>query len=153
MKKFTINTLVILSVAFASSCSKGFLDDKPSSNLVVPTTLKDFTAILDNESVLNITNALTQISTDEIYIPNQDDYLSLPTITERNAYIWNKDIFEGQTRNPDWNQLYQSVYYANSVLAELQKNPLKTTIAGQNIEGWARFIRAHAFFDLVITLL
>jgi hypothetical protein len=150
MKKLTINSLIILSIIYAVSCSKDFLDDKPLSNLVVPSTIKEFTAILDNE-LLNVTNALTQISADEIYIPNQDDYLSLPTLTERNAYVWNKDIYEGATRIPDWNLLYRSIYYANSILAELQKNSLKSTTAGQNIEGWARFIRAHAFYDLAIT--
>lgn len=151
MKRSTIIISFITTILFViGGCGKNFLEDKPSSDIIVPTTLKDFIAILDNESVINVTNGLSQVSSDEYYITSATDYQGLPTI-ERNASIWAKDIFEGQTRIRDWNQLFQVVYYANSILAELEKVPLASTSQGKNIEGWARFCRAYAFYDLAIT--
>jgi tetratricopeptide (TPR) repeat protein len=151
MKRSIIKISFITSIVFIiGGCGKDFLEDKPSADIIVPSTLKDFVAILDNEAVLNRTNGLSQISSDEYYIPLLADFEALPT-TERNASIWSKDIFEGQTQIHDWNLLFQAVYYANCILTELEKNSLASSSQGKNIEGWARFCRAYAFFDLAIT--
>ncbi|WP_369974414.1 hypothetical protein, partial [Pedobacter sp. HMWF019] len=84
--------MTLLSICI--SCKKSdFLDKKPSTNIAEPTTLTDFQLLLDNTAVMNSTGGLAQVSAD-------DHIVSYPifqtaTATERNAYIWNKDIYGG----------------------------------------------------------
>ena len=50
---------------------------------------------------MNFTSALPQISADRYTIISDQNYNALPSATERNAYIWAKDLFEGEI-NEDW---------------------------------------------------
>lgn len=129
-------------------CSKNFLEEKPNSDIVIPSTIEDFTAILDNADVMNVTGALSQLASDEYFISSFTIYQSLPTVIEKNSYIWNKDLYGGGTQIQDWNALYATIYCSNSVLSELAKSDLAITPSGRNIEGWAKFCRAYAMYDL-----
>jgi len=144
-----IISFMLITVVLFSSCRKDFLDAKPSTSIVVPATLSDFQLLLDG-GTQNRTSSLPQLSCDDYYIASYADWQAGQP-TERNAYVWNKDIFGGQIARADWNAPYTSVFYANSAISGM--NSLKVSPADQsqydNIKGQAYFIRAFAFFDLV----
>jgi tetratricopeptide (TPR) repeat protein len=140
--------LCVLCLWLMSCNKKEFLNEKPDSDLFVPTTLEDCQALLDNEADLGITPALGELSADNYYlIPS---YWELLLNKERNAYIWAPDIFMGEGKVPDWNAPYEQVLYANVVLDALKKIPVTPDNSQQwnNINGAALFIRAYAFYNL-----
>lgn len=146
LARFSFLIIVILLL----SCNKNkFLDEKPDTSLIVPTTLDDFQKILDNDYVMSETPELGEVSADNFYV--------LPTawqqklsIKERNAYVWALDIYQGQGNIDDWNLPYKQVLYANVVLEGLDKIAITPDNANQwnNIKGFALFVRSYAFYNL-----
>src|ERR1700748_954056 len=105
------STLFLLLGAAFLSCNKGkFLDEKPSSDLFIPTTFDDFQKILDNDLVMSETPELGELSADNFYILPSFWQQRL-TIKEKNAYVWATDIYQGQGNVDDWNIPYQQVFY------------------------------------------
>lgn len=130
-------------------CKKDFLDEKPATDLNVPTTLNDLQLLLDNDAVLNRSPALGEYSADDYYMTD-DIWKNQPVLQYSNEYIWAKDIFSGVGNITDWNSPYTQVLYANIVLKQLEKIN-RDAANGQyydNIKGSALFLRAWAFFDL-----
>lgn len=133
------------------ACNKSrFLDKKPQTSLLIPTKLEDFEKLLDNYSVINVSGKLGEISSDNIYIEDEQTWAALYTPDERNAYIWATDLFEGMGNINDWVFPYRQILYANIVLEGLAK--ITPTLARQadhdRIKGWALFVRGHALFNL-----
>jgi hypothetical protein len=127
---------------------KDFLNQKPSSDLFVPSTLQDFQALLDNDTYMSETPVLGELSSDNFYVK----YPFWQTLTpkERNAYIWAPDIYQGIGSVGDWNFPYQQVFYANVVLDGIPKVAITSSNAQtwNTIKGSALFIRAYAFYNL-----
>lgn len=142
---------ILLGCSALISCSKDdFLDKKPKTNLVVPTTLKDFQALMDQELTMAITPMFGDLSSDNYY-------MEFPTweglnVMERNAYTWKSDIFEGNGKIEDWNLPYQQIFIANVVLEGLEK--IAVTDANrtewEHVKGSALFFRAYAYHNLAI---
>ena len=131
------------------SCSKSpFLDKKPSTNLVVPITLADFQALLDNTSVIGLTPVLGEMSADNFYLI--DGFWQIINTREHNAYIWAPDIYAGQGKVEDWDIPYQQVFYANVILEGLPNIKVDSTNVAQwnTMKGSALFTRAFAFYNL-----
>jgi len=150
MKSFYIKLLFALSVLIIVACNKNaFLNAKPTSNLVVPSTLTDFQALLDNYNIMAETPALGELSSDEYYLTD-DFWQSLSLKKEQNAYVWAEDVYQGQGNVADWNLPYQQVFYANVVLEGLEKvHPTPEQQTDYNaLKGAALFIRAYAFYNL-----
>ncbi|WP_205512345.1 RagB/SusD family nutrient uptake outer membrane protein [Longitalea arenae] len=141
--------LCVLCLWLLGCNKKEFLDEKPDSDLFVPTTLEDCQTLLDNEIILGVTPTLGELSSDNLYL--------LPalwqsiTTKERNAYIWAPDIYMDEGRVADWNAPYEQVLYANVVLDALDDIPEMPGNEQQRntIKGAALFIRAYAFYNLV----
>jgi len=151
MKRYTRNLFfgsLLCSIALIS-CDDAFLDEKPDKALLVPTTLADFQALLDNDTdqALNYSPGLNVVAADNFYrtTPN---VLSLRTI-ERNTHMWASNLFEGASVD-DWNKPYRAVFYANIVLDGLDKLPENSGSSQTRaaIRGSALFFRARAFYDL-----
>jgi hypothetical protein len=142
---------LFLGAGIFFSCNKnGFLDKKPNSDNVIPSSLDDFQALLDNPGVMSVTPALGELSADNYQL----DYVSWQglDVKEHNAHAWQADIYDRQGNVADWNLPYQQVFYANTVLDGLSK--LKTDSTGNNptwmaLKGAALFIRAYAFYNVV----
>lgn len=135
-------------LALLVSCKKNFLEAKPDKSLVVPATLMDFQALLDNTDIMNSWMPyLGEIGSDDYYLQNAT-WNALTYPPEKNGYTWAKEIFEG---NPsyDWEYMYRIVFYANNVLEGLNKmkgtNDPKTY---NEIKGSALFFRGYAFYQL-----
>src|SRR5262249_51525092 len=121
---------------------------KPSTALLVPSTLSDFQALLDNVKVFGLVPALGEASADNYYV----SYSAWQAMTKRenNAYVWAKDIYGGDGSQQDWNTPYQQVFYANVVLDGMKgmKMPADSASQWNAIEGAAYFCRAFAFYNV-----
>lgn len=150
MKNIRIITLAILLIQLNTGCMKEFLDAKPSTSIVQPTTLEEFERLLDNIDAINNGAALGILGTDEYEYSSDATWLSARTATTRNSYIWAKDLYEGE-QSLHWNQPYTVIFYANNVLAGLDKIQRSATNNSEwnRIKGWALFVRAFAYYELV----
>ena len=148
MKMKTKSTFfALLCTVLLSACQKDFLEKKPNKDLLVPVSLADFKALLDNESVMNVTPALQVISGDELYL-TKPTWAAL-TAVERNSYVWAKDPYEGAVIS-DWNTPYKQVFYANVILEGMAGKESTTNDEADwnNTKGSALFFRAYAFYNL-----
>jgi len=133
-----------------SSCKKNWLDVKPDKKLVIPHTLPDLQALLDN--TIFVFNSgqptLGEIGSDDYYI-NKADWLSLYTNFERNGYIWAKDVYNGEPVS-DWMLPYQRVFYEDYVLEAVENiHPDSTNLSSwNNVKGNALFGRGFDFYSL-----
>lgn len=156
MKTTYINRklLLFLSISVLSfsalSCKKqdDWLNVKNKKSSVTPQTLSDFQAVLDNAQVMNFScPVIGELSADNVYFT--DASISALAAPDRNAYLWQKDIFQG-TASGDWNYPYQEIEYANIVLDGLaaigQPEPGNANASG--IKGAALFFRAFAYYNL-----
>ena len=147
----TLYTIFLISlVFFAVSCKKDYLDAKPSSTLVVPTTLDDFQAMLNNNDQFNLDQSiLGELSCDDFFY-SQTTFNSLSPL-EQNTYIWATDVFNGNVSVGDWDIPYEDILLTNLVLEGSAK--ISPTLAEKasfnNVQGTAYFFRGWSFFELV----
>lgn len=149
-KRYLTAGLALALVTGFFSCTKDFLDVKPNKALVVPVTLTDFQALLDNAS--NTTGSGVFNSSPGLNSIADGDYTTTSTaleVLEKNSYLWAPDIYEGAA-TADWNDPYQQAFYCNVVLDGLQK--IKPAFNEQGtfnqVKGTALFYRAFAFYNL-----
>ncbi|OOQ59994.1 RagB/SusD family nutrient uptake outer membrane protein [Mucilaginibacter pedocola] len=130
------------------SCKKDFLDTKPNKALLVPETLADLRALLDNAQVFNQSPALFNNADGDTWV-NDAGFNGYFLEQERGSYTWAADIF-GTEAAGDWNVPYQQVFYANIVLEGLDKLPADTAGAAERnaVRGTALFHRAFALYNL-----
>lgn len=145
---YKLIVMLLCSSIILNSCQKEFLEKKPDKALLVPGTLNDLRALLDNNVVFNLSPGLGQISADD-YASTANGLASLPPY-ERNSYLWAADIYEGQTYIPDWSKPYQQVFYTNVVLEGLEEIIVndKNYTEWSQLKGSALFYRAFAFYNL-----
>ncbi len=139
----------IACLTFFASCNKSkLLNEKPSTDIFIPTTLEDFRALLDKESDNNETPTLGELSADNFYL--QYPYWQLITTKERNTYIWADDIYQGEGKVDDWNLPYKQVFNANVVLDGLTRLPMTSSNEKEwkAVKGAALFMRGYGFYNL-----
>jgi hypothetical protein len=145
MKKHLKISLVFVSFFFLFGCEE-FLEPKPDQGLVVPLTLNDVRALLDNTVVFNVQTAIPYLASDE-FVLSDAGYDALATPYERGVYLWADDPFQDQPV-ADWERMYTQVFYANVALETLNKN----TNSGQEsdyLRGTALFLRSYAYHQLL----
>ncbi len=133
-------------IALFASCKKDFLNTVPDKSLLIPTTLSDFQAILDNTGVMNLSPEIGLIASDDFYTTS-DGLQGLYTQTEKNSYFWATNVYQGESV-ADWNTPYQQVFYCNVVLEGLNNLKTNDQTAYNRIKGSALFYRGMAFFNL-----
>ena len=87
----------LLIFSMVVSCRKSFLDAKPDNALVVPATLTELQALLDNDMYMNGSSlnsggpnpGLLVAGTDDYFIP-ASIFVNLPQYS-KNVYTWNKE--------------------------------------------------------------
>jgi len=148
MKKIIKFSLIILLL---SSCSKAFLEEIPNSGILTPSTKGDFQRLLDNINVIGNTSMLPQLASDEYYINSESDWLASRSAVERNSYIWDVDIYGGEGNINDWNEPYESIFYANNIIFKIEESLVNIHMDKElsNIYGQALFLRAKSYFDLL----
>lgn len=133
-----------------SSCKKNWLDAKPDKKLVVPHTLADLQALLDNTIFVFNTGqpALGEVGSDDYYV-QYTAWLGLSGDLERNAYVWAKEVYNGESVS-DWMLPYQRIFYENYILETVENVPVDSTnvIQWRNVKGSALFCRGFDFYSL-----
>lgn len=130
------------------SCKKDFLALKSDKNLVIPSTLADFQALLDKSSIMNESMPNQgELSSDDYYLKN-DAWNGLKVPVQKNSYIWAKDIYEGTNSN-DWEFMYRLIFYTNNVLEGLDNmQTIDDPQKYNEIKGSALFFRAYGFYQI-----
>jgi tetratricopeptide (TPR) repeat protein len=148
MKNASFIRMAVFGLLAVSCQKQAFLDKKPSTNLLVPSTFGDFQELLDNTQVMGITPVLGEMSADNFYLT----YLFWESLDakENNAYVWARDLYGGQGQVQDWDIPYSQVFYGNVVLEGLAKILPDTSEQAQwnMLEGEALFTRAYAYFNV-----
>lgn len=146
--KNLFGTIALILIIGISSCKK-YLDQKPQQSLVIPNSLTDCQALLDNKSFVNSEfPGLLELVTDNYYVTTTDYNSVFPFgVDDPQNYIWDSKA----THILSWQSTYQgSIYYSNVVLDVLPN--IKVTPSSQglynSIKGSALFYRAFGFFDM-----
>ncbi len=138
---------------FAGCRDSAFLNLKPDQALVIPHTLDDLQALLDNERAMNgeiegLLPSLGEAGADDYYInPVMFDYMGDMAIR---VYQWSDDLNSGGTDVLDWSLPYRCIFYANVVLDGLEDvvpSPAQQT-HWNTLRGSALFYRAFAYYHL-----
>lgn len=149
-KQYKAYGLFLLVGFIILSCNKEtFLNKKPTTAIIIPTSIIDLRSMLDNTEVFTWSPALGEISADNYYM-NYTNWQAQPEIS-RNAYNWVPDLLGSNRSLDDWNYCYQQILYTNIVLEQLDKlTPAEADkTEWNNIKGSALFLRAYANFNLV----
>ena len=140
-------TLITALSLLIISCQKDFLETRPDKALLVPQTLADFRALLDNLLVFNKVPGLTEAASGD-FMTTDAGHKAWSLDQERNSYLWAADIYGVQT-GYEWNDAYQQIFYANVVLDGLADLPAGSDpLERRAIEGAAAFSRAWAYYNL-----
>ncbi|WP_290794967.1 RagB/SusD family nutrient uptake outer membrane protein [Flavihumibacter sp. UBA7668] len=143
--KYSWLLILILSVSF-SFCKK-YLDVKSDKSLVVPTSLYDLQALLDNDLIMNNkAPAFSQACVDDIFLTTEK-FNAQPEF-HRQVYIWQIPPYSSGN---DWGAAYNAVYYANYCMEQLDEIPKNGTTMSEwsNIKGSAHFYRGYYFLWLL----
>jgi tetratricopeptide (TPR) repeat protein len=148
--KYLRNTVLGLWAICLVSCNKDWLDIKQNRKQVVPQTLADFQAMMDDTNTMNfgVFPIFGHISCDDYYL-STERWAALTDPIQKNSYVWAKDIL-GIEQSTDWNTMYKMVLYGNSAIFGIEKIRPNTAdqAAWNNIQGSALFYRSWAFYQL-----
>lgn len=145
MKNIIKTTLISISICFCCSCQK-YLDLKPDKSQVIPTTLDDCQALLNNAGVLyNAFPSSVELVSDDYYLSSNNWQMLTPD--RRYPYIWQAD---SEINYGDWSGPYNRVLVANQVLEVLStiKPSEQENMRWKGIKGAALLLRSFAFYGL-----
>ncbi|WP_142685759.1 RagB/SusD family nutrient uptake outer membrane protein [Chitinophaga polysaccharea] len=148
LKKY-INYLTIACLLIViSGCAKQdeWLEAKNQKSLVVPETLADYQAILDDYNTIIEHNTIAGLLGTDNYFLTQNVFNTLSQV-QRNLYTWDKIVWDTD-RSVDWENSYKIVEYTNIVIDGLSKMENKSSSEYKFILGQAYFLRAMAFYNL-----
>lgn len=117
--------------------------------MVVPSSLNDVRALLDNTDILNTgMPSIAEAGTDDLVLLD-DAWESLSSPEYKNAYVWAENIFDDRTTN-NWNRVYQAIFYTNLALESLNNLTVsdQESAEGKELRGIAHFLRAWYYFQL-----
>ncbi len=151
IKKNGLLSIMLLACSILCACNKDWLDAKPNKALVVPTSIADYQALLDNTSTeFNFNQPGLSMVGDGDFFVTDARYAAL-TQEQQSAYIWapTSDNFYGVTAGSDWSLTYARILNENVVLDGIQTvnaNSSQTTY--NNVVGTALFFRSFDFYCL-----
>ncbi|MBZ4190749.1 MULTISPECIES: RagB/SusD family nutrient uptake outer membrane protein [Bacteroidota] len=137
--------ILLFFIITLTGCEK-YLDVKPDKALVVPATVADLRALLNNTERMNSWYpSLQDAATDNQFVQtiNWNTFVSL---TAKNIYIFNDDVFNDSEVN-EWSMMYSTIYYCNLILEQLEKIAPVPAEKSQ-IEGETLFFRSFAFYNV-----
>lgn len=136
-------------------CSKtDFLNEKPQKSLLIPSTLEDFQAILDDDVTMNgtltagVSPQLGESGSDNFYLFDAD-YNTFLRPQMQNYYIWSEHPYDG-INVTDWELPYTAILYANAVIEGIKGIERTEHNKGtyDNVVGQALFHRTYMFHQL-----
>lgn len=149
MSKYLIPFVFFYCVIVCCSCGNSFLDERPRKSLVVPQSLDDFQALLDNSrNLMNVSPFYNIISDGDFLF--DDNAIGSQPLQIQNLYKWESQIYDETTIVDDWRRPYSQIFYCNVVLDGLGDIVVDAQNERQynNIRGSALFYRALALYNL-----
>lgn len=136
---------ILVLIGLLTSCNK-YLDKKTDNTLVVPNTVEDLQALLDDATYMNNSTSTYMITVSDDYFATEDAYNSQDEIN-RNAYKWIPIEYNFPN---DWSSAYTAIYNSNLCL-EIIDGIAKTSNNSDkwnNVKGSALFYRSYYFLNL-----
>ena len=146
MLKNTTYTYLLALMLFGA-CS-GFLDEKPNKNILVPESVSEYEALIDNFDQINITPVLPFIYADDYYTSASNWQRFLPW--QQNAYFWSDNPYLPEDSPLDYYLMYRKIFYANIILDKINMAPDWSVADQERLKGKALFWRAHAYYELAV---
>lgn len=153
-----VRIYLLFIILVGLSCKKDWLEAKPKLSMVVPSTIEDYQALLDNSSSgfskASVPFNDLQSSFDEIGAGDfftSDAVLEMAQPIERNVYTWSSDIFAGATNFVEWETPYKRILSTNIILEGINSiEPQNATekTAWNNVKGSAFFFRAYSHYNI-----
>ncbi|MFD2599046.1 RagB/SusD family nutrient uptake outer membrane protein [Sphingobacterium corticis] len=142
--------IITSAAVLATGCDK-FLQEKSDGKLVVPQTLADLQAMLDNSAIRTVSYcSLGETSADDYYLP-QATYDGLAEHLRR-QYTWQPDELFARSGLNEWLSTYQAVYACSSVLESLED--IQRTAGNReqwdSVKGQALALRALRYLDALL---
>ena len=137
----------LLALMMFAACS-GFLDEKPNKNILVPESVSEFEALIDNFDQINISTVLPFVYADDYYTSASNWQRFLPW--QQNAYYWSDDPYLPDEAPLDYFLMYQKIFYANIILDKINTWPDWSLADMERLKGKALFWRAHAYYELAV---
>lgn len=148
MKNTAYILLIGLLGGLLGGCNK-YLEVQPDDTLVVPKTLSDLQALLDNTNRMNLqrTPNFSEASADDYFLPgNQFDNFEVEL---QRIYTWQVKDYLFQN---DWSIAYEPIFIANLCLEQLQEIPVSSNLSTWNqIKGASLFFRSYYYQQLLWT--
>lgn len=140
-----------LLIGLATSCNQEWLDVKPVQSMVIPKTIADYEAVLDNVSLMNSDfPGMGEIAANDFQVA--DASFSRLTENERIAYLWSFNPAYTSNMLSEWNYAYARILRANIVLDGLEKMKGESNATQRKeLKGSALFFRAFNYFQLAQT--
>jgi hypothetical protein len=138
---------ILLFLACHISCKK-YLDEKSNKQLVTPSKIEDFQALLDDVSIMNMQGPdFAETSADDYFLL-ESDYNGSLDILARSAYTW--ETFDYNWPN-EWSKTYAAIYNSNVCLEGIEKvhKSSQNQLEWNNVKGSALFYRAYSFLNLM----
>lgn len=126
-----------------------FLDERADRSLLIPESLQDLQALLDNSNEINsgMYPGLLEVGTDD-YLVHSSTYGPL-TQFEKDTYTWmDEPLYLRTNVNQHWKNPFIPVLIANTVLDELKMLNTAYKVGEESIRGQALFVRAFSYFNL-----
>ncbi|WPR77500.1 RagB/SusD family nutrient uptake outer membrane protein [Algoriphagus sp. NG3] len=131
------------------SCD-GFLDERPSKDIVVPNTAEDLHAILNVVDQMNAGDGFGLIFSDDLHISDAS-WVGMGEL-ERKGYQWNMALSNAQGNLDSWSSPYSRIFRINLVLEEslsIISGSAEEEKQLEEIRARAKFLRAYHYFDLL----
>ncbi|MGE8426714.1 MAG: RagB/SusD family nutrient uptake outer membrane protein [Sphingobacterium sp.] len=145
--------LSVLGLSTMIACSSSWLDIKPDQSLVVPKSVVDYQAWLDNTSKFNNSSSFgnMEVSADNLYVPDAT-FNGLSSAAARNMYTWakgNDDFYEGEG-SASWSDAYDKLLQVNAIIEGIDKVERSSDpTRWDNVKGSALFYRAFYHYALL----
>lgn len=141
-----LSIILLWVCTIATSCEK-YLEEKSDKALTTPGTLEDFRALLYNNEVFMGFSTSGEISSDDLYISNED-FNGLYYESDKRLYSWQPDyVSKGmESVGNNWRDCYKAIYVCNSVIDGIERNKLIGTEA-EDVKGQALVLRAARLLD------
>lgn len=150
MKNLLKNAIAfLLLTSLIGGCKKQeeWLEIKSQRSFIVPETLSDFQALLDNYSRMKNRLPISGIAgTDNLFL-TESAYSRLSQV-QRNLFTWQKLVWVNQT-SVDWEYSYTIIEYANVVIDGITKLKGVSDADKNYVLGQALFLRSFVYYHLV----
>lgn len=145
--------VILIGILFCG-CKKDWLNGKPNKVLVVPKTIADYQALMDNtrgSPGMNQNYPSNTMVGDGDYYMTDTKFNALSFLPEKSAYYWAPtDDFYGTAISTDWKNAYSRILQSNVVLDGIKdiQADINNQPAYNNVKGTALFFRSIDFYNL-----